>query len=73
MSVATTAVGTWVAGAALDIRRPKGLEAVIGLRADIVFFDAENRKDAVEKGARSAEERKVGVTAAAGSITADGG
>lgn len=62
LRVAAAAVRAGVVGAALNVSGTKGLNAAIGLAADVLLLDIENREHAVEAMARGAEEGEIGVT-----------
>lgn len=66
MSVTTAAVGAWAGGTALQcFSCAKGLVGnSVGLAANVSLLNAKHWKDAVEKGARSTEEGKIGLTIA---------
>jgi hypothetical protein len=76
LDVATATVGTRVGGATLELPNCiEGLvEHAVGLSTNIVLFDVENRKNAVERGTRGAVKGEVRLTTTlqAGCIATNG-
>jgi hypothetical protein len=71
--VATAAIGAGVAGATLKLSVAEGRDANIGLAADVLLLDVENRKNRVEVMTRGAIEREVRLGLAARGKTAERG
>jgi len=71
--VATAAVRAGVAGAALKVSTAQGRDAAIGLAADVLLLDVEDRENRLKIMARSAVQGEVVLGLAAGDKTAESG